>query len=269
MDNTALARFISSIGSLNGYGSSLLQTKHALDLNSSTPLNQDSDDVAIFEDALKGITAVRRVGFSVDGIIAINKAFDSDSDEEPNWPGHLRNAYYNEDDRIGIILDEKSHRTYMPPEVVGRNDLQKIVDEYMTSPKKEKDAWRVFVRIAKLQPFQDGNKRTALIAANAAYDTFSRENYLVLPFDELDQTDFMTTLMRYYETDNQDEEEKYFNRLLSLLPSDRERILHKPISPDDGSGKTITFNLKPQIRNRSGKKPKITRKIDLKTQKHD
>lgn len=170
-----------------------------MDLRSSQPLNQHGEDVAIFEDILKGIAAVKEKGFSVDGIIAINSAFDSPSDEQPNWPGHLRNAYYNEDDRIGITIDQSAKETYFPPEIVRRDDLQKIVDNYKESPKKEKDAWKIFADLSKLQPFQDGNKRTALIAANAAYGTFEKENYLVLPFNDLDRGEFTISLMRYYD----------------------------------------------------------------------
>lgn len=256
MDNTALARFITSLGSLNGYGSTLAQTKKALDLRSSQPLNQHGEDVAIFEDTLKGIAAVKEKGFSVDGIIAINSAFDSPSDEQPNWPGHLRNAYYNEDDRIGITIDQSAKETYFPPEIVRRDDLQKIVDNYKESPKKEKDAWKVFADLSKLQPFQDGNKRTALIAANAAYGTFERENYLVLPFNDLDRGEFTISLMRYYDAKNPTDEAKYLDKMVDLLPSDRERELHRPIISDGSQGKTRVARVKPQFRNVENKESK-------------
>ena len=95
-NNRALARFITSLGSFNEYGSTLLQTKEALDLRSTKVLKQDGDDVAIFEDALKGIGKIKQLGFNTNGIIAVNKEFDSKSDEQPKWPGHLRNAYHNE-----------------------------------------------------------------------------------------------------------------------------------------------------------------------------
>ncbi|MBX0283845.1 hypothetical protein [Ligilactobacillus salivarius] len=44
-DNTALAKFITSLGSLNSYGSTVLQTKKALDTNSTKPLRQDNDEL--------------------------------------------------------------------------------------------------------------------------------------------------------------------------------------------------------------------------------
>lgn len=253
MDNTALAKFITSLGSLNGYGSTVLQTKKALDENSTKPLKQDGEDPAIFTDALKGIEAIKKIGFSTDGIIAVNKQFDSPSSEQPNIPGHLRNAYYNPDDQIAIILDESSSEAYIPPEVIERKDIDQIVNQYLQSEKEETDAWRVFAQLSKLQPFQDGNKRTALIAANAAYGTFETENYLVLPFNDLDRADFTIGLMRYYSAKDQAAEEQAFDRMIKVLPSRIERIteLRKPIKEEPQvDGKTKRF--KPQFRN--GKK---------------
>lgn len=113
MDNNALARFITSLGSLNGYGSTLYQTKKALDEGSVKPLRQNEDDIAIFQDTLKGIDAIKKIGFSTDDVIAINTQFDSPSDEQPKWPGHLRNALYNEDDRTVLFIDQASQRGYL------------------------------------------------------------------------------------------------------------------------------------------------------------
>ncbi len=69
LDNTVLAKFIVSLGSLNNYGSTVLQTKQAIDLMSDWPLNQSSADVIIF---------------NVDGIIAVNQQFNTELDEQPN-----------------------------------------------------------------------------------------------------------------------------------------------------------------------------------------
>lgn len=252
-DNTALARFITSLGSLNDYGSTVLQTKKALDTHSTKPLRQNDDDIAIFKDSLKGIDAIKEVGFSTDGIIAVNKQFDSPSDEQPAMPGHLRNSYYNEDDRIGIVIDEKSHAYYTPKEIVTRADIDEIVEQFDHSPKTERDAWTVFAELAKLQPFQDGNKRTALIAANAALGTLESENYLVLPFNDLDRVDFTVGLMRYYVASNQAERAAALNRMMAVLPSENERLreLSKPIEGFNEDAKTI--RLKQQLRQKDSR----------------
>ncbi|HIX69742.1 MAG TPA: Fic family protein [Candidatus Enterococcus stercoravium] len=249
MNNSALARFITSLGSLNNYGSTVLQTKKALDLKSTSPLNQDNDDAAIFSDALKGIKAIKKNGFNTDGIISINAQFNTPSKEQPSMPGHLRNAYYNEDDRIAIVVGNGALETYIPPEVISRKDIDKIVDEFYRSRRRENDAWLVFAKLSKLQPFQDGNKRTALIAANAAINTFKKEDYLVLPFNDLDRAEFTINLMRFYVAKSDKEETAAFKKMLSVLPSKKDRLflLKQPVENEDRK-LTKTIKLKPQFR---------------------
>jgi len=237
MNNTALARFIASLGSLNGYGSTIYQTKKALDENSTKPLRQDRDDIAIFNDSLKGINAIKKIGFNTDGIIAINKEFDSPSDEQPNIPGHLRNSYYNPDDRTAILISSDSTDAYFPPDVISRNDLDDIVTTFNNSKKSEIDAWKVFADISKLQPFQDGNKRTALIAANSAIGALKNGNYLILPINDLDRAEFTLMLMRYYNAIDDDSKNTAFKRMIALLPNESDRLqeLSKPITKEDNS----------------------------------
>jgi hypothetical protein len=101
-DNTALAVFIKSLGTLNDYASSIAQTKKALDIGSSQLLSS-KDDQVIFEDALKGIKKIQKIVFTAQGIIAINKEFDGDSKEQPTRPGHLRNTLINgQEDVIAV-----------------------------------------------------------------------------------------------------------------------------------------------------------------------
>ena len=106
--NRDLAYFITAFGSLNDYGSTLAATKNALDSQDPKLLDGPQSDQGIFKDALAGIKAIRSEGFTVDGIIAVNKAFVNAPDEDPIIPGHLRNAYYNDDDRISIITSRKT-----------------------------------------------------------------------------------------------------------------------------------------------------------------
>ena len=68
-----LARFIASLGSLNEYGSTIAQTKKALETENLTYLSSQTDQV-IFQDALKGIKAIQKIGFNVAGIIADRKS---------------------------------------------------------------------------------------------------------------------------------------------------------------------------------------------------
>ncbi|ERL65149.1 Fic family protein [Schleiferilactobacillus shenzhenensis] len=232
IDNTALAHFIVSLGSLNDYGSSAYQTKQALDQHTTAPLRQDNADTAIFTDALNGLAAIDETGFSTAGIIAVNRQFSSPSDEEPRRPGHLRDARSDPYDRVAILVNAKGTDAYYPPTVVTWADLDRIVTRYQHSPQRESDAWRIFAAIAKLQPFQDGNKRTALIAANAAYGGLARHDYLILPAKDLDRVEFMVLLLRYYVAADEDEEASVLARMLTLLPSpaERHRLLQQPIT---------------------------------------
>lgn len=227
-NNQDLAFFITSFGSLNDYGSTLAQTKQALDHQDTTYLNHDNpEDQALFQDALDGIEAIQKHGFTVEGIKAINRSFVHSETEDPMIPGHLRNSLYNTDDNISVNTNQylNSHQglvleTYFPPEVVTDEMVQAIINQYQQSSHTPIDQWRVFADLAKLQPFQDGNKRTALIAANAASDAFASHEYLVLPLNALDHSDFMNNLMRYYQTNNHDvkRQNELLNEMVSLVP---------------------------------------------------
>lgn len=244
-DNTALAQFITSFGSMNNYKSSVLQTKRALDLNNISRLKNPETDGAIFNDALAGIAAAKDTGFSADGIIAINKSFTNSEAEDPKWPGHLRSSkFYNPDDSIVIITDPNgsTRDAYYAPADVTKADLERIVDQFNHSEKTKIDAWRVFAQISKLQPFQDGNKRTGLITANSAYNTWQNEDYLVLPFNSIDHAEFMLNLMRYYLADGEEQEEQAFQKMIAVLPSSKEVRHH--IDSLDGSGQAPDLRTK-------------------------
>lgn len=228
-ENLDLANFIVSFGSMNNYSSSVLQTKKALDLNDLSKLEQNTDDGDIFKDALDGITAAKKYGFSTQGIIEINRQFTHSQEEDPKLPGHLRTSkYYNPDDAVVIITDPHgtTKDAYYAPDDVYVEDLDQIIDEFGKSEKNIKDAWRVFARISKLQPFQDGNKRTALIAANAALGTFESKDYLTLPFDNIDHAEFMINLMRFYKAEDVYQEELALDKMVNVLPSKKEVQYH-------------------------------------------
>jgi len=53
-----------------------------------------------------------------------------------------------------------------------------------------------------------------LIAANAAYGALETEDYLVLPFDDLDRAEFRVLLMRYYIADDPSDSQGYFDRMM-------------------------------------------------------
>lgn len=65
-------------------------------------------------------------------------------------------------------------------------DLQRLLDRAIGSHNVTENALDVFVELSKAQPFEDGNKRTAIFVANKLLlDADSRE-LLVAPVDEDD-----------------------------------------------------------------------------------
>ncbi|WP_295730187.1 Fic family protein [uncultured Limosilactobacillus sp.] len=247
MDNSRLAEFIASFGSLNSYGSTVAQTKKALDSGDLRVLNKPSD-MGIFKDALSGIKAIQKAGFSVDGIINVNKSFNHSAEEDPDLPGHLRNTMYNTDDNISVLVDQQGNDYYIPPEVVTKQDLQLIVDQFNSSDQSKLDALRVFADLSRLQPFQDGNKRTALIAANAALDTWKDEDYLLLPLNDLDRADFTINLMRYYKAQDSNREKSLLKYMDSLLPSSNLGFSHNVDLSKTDIDKLKTTRVKPLFR---------------------
>lgn len=216
MNSGDFSKFIVSFGSMNNYQSSVDETKQFLEDKENIMLPQS--DKALIYDALDGIAAIRNQGFNSNGIIEVNKAFIYSKEEDPQWPGHLRNDIYNPDDAIGIITNPNgtTKDAYYPPDVVYKGALDDIVTEFNFSRKTERDAWKVFAKISKLQPFQDGNKRTALIAANGALNTWEKKSYLLLPFDKYTRRKFIIMLMQFYKAKNENEENKILDNIIDL-----------------------------------------------------
>ncbi|MFK4926713.1 Fic family protein [Lactococcus garvieae] len=200
MDNKRLAQFITNLGQFNNYGSTVAQTQKALEIGSSHPLNSNNDDRVIFEDTLKAIKKVLPIEFGSESIIAINAQFTGDSDEQPYHPGKLRWALQDPRDKIYVPLWpslEGGAVNYTPPLAIEKEDLESIAQEWRASSKQIHHAWTIFARLAKLQPFQDGNKRTALIAANHALGALETQNYLMPPTGRHYKI-FMDNLMTFY-----------------------------------------------------------------------
>lgn len=91
-------------------------------------------------------------------------------------PGQLR----REEQRIGVRTTYGDH---MPPALT-MEKLQALVEEDETGTSTPDPmlarAALLFVRLAKAQPFEDGNKRTAILAANAL---LPEGTVLVVPHD--------------------------------------------------------------------------------------
>ena len=205
MDNKKLAKFITGLGRFDNYGSTVAQTEKALEDNCTSHLNQENDDVVIFTDCLKAINKVLEQEFCVNSIVLINSQFDGDSDAQPKNPGRLRDGLKYPEDKIRVPLwpGEDGQVYHYPPLQVDEMDLQKIVDTWNESEKSEVEAWKLFAKLACLQPFQDGNKRTALISANHALGALKTQEYILPPIGYNFNT-FMTKLLVYYFNSSQE-----------------------------------------------------------------
>lgn len=87
-------------------------------------------------------------------IIAINQALTRSAALQPG-------VFRSDSDNIGVATRYGDHR----PKAVTEADLHSIITEARRHP-ADKAAAFLFVMLAKAQPFGDGNKRTALLAAN-------------------------------------------------------------------------------------------------------
>jgi hypothetical protein len=220
MDITKFAEFITALGSLNGYASTIAETRQALEMRNPNILTRGANDAIIFTDAVRAIDAVKCQELSVDTIIEINKNFTGGGDEQPAMPGHLRNDIYNpEQDSVTVIVNEVTQESYFAKGVISREDIQKIVTEWFSSNRLGTDAWRLFARLSKLQPFQDGNKRTALIAANLAFGAFKTDNYLLIPERTSDRYRFTADLLDFYSADTEEIEILSLTNMLSWVDS--------------------------------------------------
>lgn len=93
-------------------------------------------------------------------------------------PGQLRTP----DQRIGVHTRSGRHE----PPALTYPELQQLIAVATTSPDATENALELFVQLAAAQPFEDGNKRTALFAANGVLITTDTGLLLAIPVDDRD-----------------------------------------------------------------------------------
>jgi len=115
-------------------------------------------------------------------------------------PGVLRTA----EEGIGVKTRYGRHE----PDALSDADLDSLVREALVHSEDPREtAMELFVRLAKAQPFQDGNKRTALFVANALLLSGDTGVLLVIPVDDEDVSvadAFNDKLARAYVLDEED-----------------------------------------------------------------
>lgn len=93
-------------------------------------------------------------------------------------PGALRRP----DQRIGVNTIHGRHE----PTAVSEEEIDEIIKTALEESTVEEQAVSLFLRLAKAQPFMDGNKRTGLFAANALLIRNNTHTVLTVPVVEGD-----------------------------------------------------------------------------------
>lgn len=93
-------------------------------------------------------------------------------------PGQLR----TQDQQIGVQTRYSRHT----PEAMSAVSLQQLLDDTLRGTDARENALDLFVNLAKAQPFEDGNKRSALFVANNLLISATTGALLTIPVDEND-----------------------------------------------------------------------------------
>ena len=193
MDNKKLAQLIYSVAQYEGYNTSVLQTQKNLATHKDEWIFSTESDRYIFEDLLKAIQyASTQKELTVEVVKGINAQMNSKMSGQPESPGELRQ-------NVPIHVGD-----YVPAETVTETILQRQLEAVTGNTIQA--GWELYARLSKLQPFDDGNKRTALISANLLVGslTDNSKEYLVIPMD-FRKTKFDASLVYYYMADDWDD----------------------------------------------------------------
>lgn len=90
---------------------------------------------------------------------------------------------------------------YIPP-IPDENTITTLLEDATRSPGNLLDAARLFAQLAKIQPFGDGNKRTALLAANGLLIMRHQPHVLTVPVTDPAKQEFNTKLSAWYLDDD-------------------------------------------------------------------
>lgn len=193
MNTKKLAELIYSVAQYDGYNTSVLQTQKNLSSNKDEWQFSNENDRYIFEDLLKAIHyASNQDESTVDVFKGINAQMDSHKEGQPEDPGKLRN-------KIEIHVGD-----YIPPRTVTEEMVQREISAVKGNSIEA--GWELYARLAKLQAFDNGNKRTALISANLLVGSLKGETqtFLTIPTD-FRRTQFDANLMYFYMADDWDD----------------------------------------------------------------
>lgn len=93
-------------------------------------------------------------------------------------PGHLR----TQEQAIGVATAYGRHT----PDALTEDQLQALLDTATRSSEAQENALDLFINLAKAQPFEDANKRTAVFVANSLLIGAGADTLLTIPVDDND-----------------------------------------------------------------------------------
>ncbi|BAU96188.1 hypothetical protein N24_1926 [Corynebacterium suranareeae] len=173
--------------------SSRLDTAEFLRTGDTSGINSRAD-LALLEDLRDAATFIindPRSVLSAKYLCAINATIIRSGALNP---GQLRAEHQN----IGVSTVYGRHE----PPALTTTSLDRLLSKpYPSSTPLEERAISTFVNIARAQPFEDGNKRTALFAANSMLIAYASDYVLTAPVSDNDPTitkNFTDNLARAY-----------------------------------------------------------------------
>lgn len=132
-------------------------------------LLEDLRDVATF------ITEHTTSEVDADYVIKINSLISRS--------GAIRNGQLRRPEaHVGVTTRYGRHE----PEALTKSGLQRLIDGSLAHPDPIENALALFVALAKAQPFEDGNKRTALFSADAYLIGLNAGKLVTVPVDDND-----------------------------------------------------------------------------------
>lgn len=193
MNTKKMAEIIYSVARYDGYNTSVLQTQKNLNRDKNEWEFSNENDRVLFEDLLRAIHyAEQQTELSVEVFKGINAQMHSKMEGQPKEPGKLR-------ENVQVYVGD-----YIPPRTVTAAMVEREINA--VSSKDIAGAWELFARLAKLQAFDNGNKRTVLISANLFLGAITNETneYLTIPID-FRRARFDANLIEYYMADDWDD----------------------------------------------------------------
>ena len=149
-------------------------------------------------------------------------------------PGKLR------DERTPVMVNTSLGRYEPPvPDSATLASLIRSTVERATGEDILEDAVSLFAGLAKMQPFGDGNKRTALLAGNGLLFAHGDRHPLTVPTSDKDRTWFDRELAAYYLNNDQTiiRHLARWNRQQALLAEQRDNEDEMPFSaPEQTQG---------------------------------